>query len=174
MSGKIKGFALLIVFAILSHLVFVYFYPYLVVISNYYATREEVKVNQAYHQKPIDASFKKVVMPSPDILYSACVYNISKSDLLIEARVPKFTYWSASFYSISTDNFFTINDRIVEEDKITLKLTTNKSCRDKNCVVSPSDRGIVIFRIFIPDQSILPTLIEFQKSIECREIPKSS
>lgn len=168
-----KGFVVLITFAVLSHFAFVYAYPYIVVTSSYFATKNEVKVNEAYHQRPIDASFKKVVMPSPDIIYSACVYDISKSDLLIEAKVPKFTYWSASFYSISTDNFFTINDRMVKDDRITLILTSDKSCRAENCVASPSDRGIVIFRIFIPDQSLIPSLLEFQKSIECREIPKA-
>ncbi len=170
---RAKGFVVLITFAVLSHFAFVYAYPYIVVTSSYFATKNEVKVNEAYHQKPIDASFKKVVMPSPDILYSACVYDISKSDLLIKARVPKFTYWSASFYSISTDNFFTINDRMVKGEDITLILTTDKSCKNESCVISPSDRGIVIFRIFIPDQSMLPSLIEFQKSIECKEISRS-
>ncbi|MEM0202645.1 MAG: DUF1254 domain-containing protein [Archaeoglobaceae archaeon] len=172
MSNRAKGLAVIVFFAVLSHLALVYAFPYAIVISSYLATKDEVKVNEVYHQKPVDASFRKVVMPSPDILYSACVYDISKSDLLIEARVPKFTYWSASFYSLSTDNFFTVNDRMVG-DKVTLILTTNKSCMSGKCVVSPSERGIVIFRIFIPDKSLLPVLEEFRRSIECREIPRS-
>ncbi|MEM0504057.1 MAG: DUF1254 domain-containing protein [Archaeoglobaceae archaeon] len=170
--SKAKGLAVIIFFAVLSHLAVVYAFPYVVVMSSYLATKDEVKVNEVYHQKPVDASFRKVVMPSPDILYSACVYDISRSDLLIEARVPKFTYWSASFYSLSTDNFFTVNDRMVGE-KVTLMLTTNKSCMNEKCVVSPSERGIVIFRIFIPDKSLLPALEEFQRSIKCKEIPRS-
>ncbi|MEM0214507.1 MAG: DUF1254 domain-containing protein [Archaeoglobaceae archaeon] len=165
--SKVKGFAILAVFAVLSHIAFIYAYPYIVVTSNYFASKGEVKVNEVYYQQPVDENFKKVVMPSPDILYSACVYDISKSDLLIEARVPNFTYWSASFYAMSTDNYFTINDRMVR-DNITLILTTNKSCKKENCVISPSDRGIVIFRIFIPDKSLLSELEEYQKSIKCR------
>lgn len=161
-----RGLTILIIFALLSHFAFIYSFPYLVVISNYLASKNEVKVNEVYYQEPVDANFRKIVMPSPDILYSACVFDISNSDLVIEAKVPNFTYWSASFYSMSTDNFFTINDKMAKE-KINLTLTKNKSCENKNCVISPSDRGIIIFRIFIPDKSILPELIDYQKSIKC-------
>ncbi|MCS7144246.1 MAG: DUF1254 domain-containing protein [Archaeoglobaceae archaeon] len=164
-----KGLAILVLFALLSHFLLLYSYPYIVVISNYLATRDEVEVNEAYHQKPVDETFRKVVMPSPDLLYSACVFDISKSDLLIEAKVPNFTYWSASFYSMSTDNFFTINDKMAKE-KISLTLTKNKSCENKDCIISPSDRGIVIFRIFIPDKSLLPELMEYQKTIKCKSV----
>jgi len=166
-----KCVIIFLLFAILSHIALIYAFPYIIVISNYLATRDEVRVNEAYHQSPVDASFKKVVMPSPDILYSACVFDLSNSDLLIEARVPKFTYWSASFYSMSTDNFFTINDRAVNES-ISLILTAKSDCSGK-CVISPSTRGIVIFRIiFIPDKSMLPELEEYQRTIKCTPLEK--
>lgn len=161
-----KFVAIFLVFSVLSHFAFMYSHPYLVVIFSYFASKEEVKVNEVYHQKPIDASFRKVVMPSPDILYSACVFDISNTDLLIEAKVPDFTYWSASFYSPSTDNFYTINDRMIN-GSLSLILTTNKSCSSDKCVISPSARGIVIFRIFIPDKSMIPVLEDFQRSIRC-------
>ncbi|MCX8172827.1 MAG: DUF1254 domain-containing protein [Archaeoglobaceae archaeon] len=166
---KRKAIVVFLISALVAHIAFIYAFPYLVVISNYLATRNEVRINEVYHEKPVDANFRKVVMPSPDILYSACVYDISNSDLLIEAEVPEFTYWSVSFYSITTDNFFTINDRVVK-GRVALLLTKNKECRDEHCVISPSDRGIVIFRIFIPDKSLLEDLIEYQKSIHCKAV----
>jgi len=171
MKSRAKEIAVILLFAIISHLAFVYCYPYLVVIPSYLATKKEVKINQAHHQLPIDASFKKVVMPSPDILYSACIFDISDTDLLIEARIPNFTYWSASFYSLNTDNFFTINDRAVKEN-FSVVLTAKKSCNAEKCVFSPSTRGIVIFRIFIPDNSMLPELMEYQKTIECTPLKR--
>jgi uncharacterized membrane protein len=166
MKVRTRAIAVILISAIIAHLAFIYSYPYLIAISSHFATKSEVKVNEAYYQLPINASFKKVVMPSPDILYSACVFDISNSDLLIEAKVPNFTYWSASFYSLNTDNFFTINDRTVKEN-LSVVLTTKKSCNAEKCVFSPSTRGIVIFRIFIPDNSMLPELIEYQKTIKC-------
>ena len=166
MKSRVREIGVILLFAIISHLAFVYCYPYLVVISSHLATKEEVKINRAYYQLPIDASFKKVVMPSPDILYSVCIFDISDTDLLIEARIPNFTYWSASFYSLNTDNFFMINDRTVKEN-LSVVLTAKKSCNAEKHVFSPSTRGIVIFRIFIPDNSMLPELMEYQKTIEC-------
>ncbi|MEM4945499.1 MAG: hypothetical protein QXU31_04230, partial [Archaeoglobaceae archaeon] len=62
---KVKGFAILAVFAVLSHIAFIYAYPYIVVTSNYFASKGEVKVNEVYYQQPVDENFKKVVMPSP-------------------------------------------------------------------------------------------------------------
>lgn len=97
------------VFTTLSDIAFVVAFPYLIVFATYLATKDEVNVNIAYHEKPIDATFKKLVMPSPDILYSPCRFDLSKADLLITVKVPNFTYWSASFYAINTDNFFTVN-----------------------------------------------------------------
>jgi len=178
MRGAAKAVIIVILSAIVSHIAFIYTYPYIIALSRYLETRNEVKVNEAYHQAPIDASFRKIVRPSPDILYSACVYDISELDLLIEAKVPNFTYWSAAFYSMGTDNYYTINNRAVHEN-ITIILTTSKekcsslkNARGVICVVSPSARGIVIFRIFIPNSSLLPELIEYQKTIKCTQIKK--
>ncbi len=169
MRVRTREIAVILISAIIAHLAFIYSYPYLIAMSSYFATKDEVKVNEAYYQLPINASFKKVVMPSPDILYSSCVFDVSNSDLLIEARVPNFTYWSASFYSLNTDNFFTINDIAVKEN-LSVVLTAKKACSAENCVFSPSTRGIVIFRIFIPDNSMLPELMEYQKTIKCTSL----
>ncbi|MEM1579006.1 MAG: DUF1254 domain-containing protein [Archaeoglobaceae archaeon] len=164
-----KSIAIFAIFAVFTHIAFVIAFPYAIVIGNYLATKKDVKPNTVYHEKVIDASFKKVVMPSPDILYSACVFDLSDKDLLITARVPEFTYWSVSFYALNTDNFFVVNDQSVRGE-FRAVLSLNKSCKD--CIISPSSKGIIIFRIFIPDNSLLPEIIEYQKSIKCEQIAK--
>jgi len=178
---RTKAIVAVLLSAVVSHLVFIYAYPYLVAISSYLATRGEVRVNEVYHQAPIDASFRKVVRPCPGILYSACVYDISECGLLIEARVPNFTYWSAAFYSISTDNYFTVNDRALNRS-VSFTLTTKERYSKYYAasqgeaeviyVVSPSTRGIAIFRIFIPHDSLLSELMKYQKSIKCTPIKR--
>jgi len=178
---KTRAMLIVVISAVIGHVASICAYPYLVVIFSYLTTRGEVVVNEVYHQAPIDASFRKVVRPCPDILYSACVYDISEHDLLIEARVPNFTYWSAAFYSISTDNYFTVNNRALGE-RASLILTTKERYAKRYAasegssgtiyVVSPSTRGIVIFRIFISDESLLPKLVEYQRSITCSQIKR--
>jgi len=178
---RTKAILVVLLSALVSHAVFIYAFPYLVSISSYLRTRGEVRTNEVYYQAPIDASFKKVVRPCPDILYSACVYDISECDLLIEAKVPNFTYWSVAFYSISTDNYFTVNDRALS-GRASIILTTKERYAKYYAnlqgsggtiyVVSPGTRGIVIFRIFIPDESLLPELMEYQRSIKCTPIKR--
>lgn len=177
MSSRKEGLqAVLLILgtAVLSHILCIYLYPYGVLISRYLLGKERVHENEVYHEKPVDAQFRKVVMASPDILYSACAFKLHKHDLLLEAEVPPFTYWSASFYADNTDNFFTLNDRMVQ-GKISLILTARgkeeeDSRRSQRVIHAPSSRGLVIFRMFIPSRSLLPELERYQKTIRCQPL----
>jgi len=56
-----------------------------------------------------------VVRASPDILYSICVYDVSKEPLLIEAPWPADGHYaSVSFYDSRTNNFAVMSDRDAE------------------------------------------------------------
>lgn len=170
-KGWFKALLLVLGTAVVTHILCIALYPYGVLVSRYLLGKERVRENEVYHEKPVDASFRKVVMPSPDILYSACVFDLRKHELLLEAVVPPFTYWSASFYADNTDNFFTLNDRKVQ-GKVTLLLTSRKEVVSEGegnplVILSPSSRGIVIFRMFIPSRSLLPELEWYQRTIRC-------
>src|ERR1700742_191693 len=70
-------------------------------------------VNTIHHQPRVTAKSRSVVRPSPDLLYSACPFDLSNGALEVKAPVPPDTYWSASAFDNDTNNFFAINDRTV-------------------------------------------------------------
>src|SRR6202012_4345865 len=70
-------------------------------------------VNTIHHQNRVDEHSRGVVRPSPDLLYSACPFDLSHGALEVQAEVPPNTYWSASAFDAHTNNFFAINDRTI-------------------------------------------------------------
>lgn len=165
--------AVLVLTAILAHVVVVALIPHLVM-STYFAKVESagVEVNKVYHNPPINASFRRVVLPSPDLLYSYCIYDLSKGNVLVEAEVPEGAYWSASFYDSATNNFFTLNDRDVgKEARILLVKELSKVKEmDATVVKAKSEKGLILFRIFIPDESAIPYLDKVRRNSSCQAI----
>jgi uncharacterized membrane protein len=54
---------------------------------------------------------RRVVMPSPDLLYALCVFDVSRHALRIRAHPNRNAYWSIALYASNTDNFHVIGDR---------------------------------------------------------------
>ncbi len=101
--------------------------------------------------------------PSPDLAYAFCTFDISERPLLIEGKIPP-TYWSVSIYSETGENIYTLNDKqagvptiklvIVQEDADIDSGNRGERPEDAIIVRTPSMTGLVLFRAFIPDQSL--------------------
>ena len=131
--------------------------------------------NVALPARRADASARTVVRPSPDLLYTVCVFDLSKGDLQISAPVPD-SYASVSGFAADSSNFFAVNDRTATISKDGRKrfelLLTRRAApaaaTGTQVVVSPSDRGLVLFRTLITDDSALPGLqAGFQSQQHC-------
>lgn len=123
-------------------------------------------INVALPAPRADASARTVVRPSPDLLYTACVFDLSKGPLHITAPVQD-GYVSVSGFGADSSNFFAVNDRNTPAaadggKRFDLLLTRDASVRapaGARVIVSPSTRGLVLFRSLIPDDAALPALI---------------
>ena len=129
--------------------------------------------NVLYHQPRVTAASRLVVRPSPDLLYSACAYDVSKAPLLISASVPD-TYWSLSFFASNTDNFFVVNDQEVKASPVDILLVgpgmAHKNPGNARVVASPSNRGVALIRILIADESRIEELTKIQRQAFCRPV----
>ena len=56
-----------------------------------------------------DASQRRVVMPSPDLLYATCAFDVRQRPLRIQADPKLPGYWSIALYAANSDNFFVLN-----------------------------------------------------------------
>ena len=113
---------------------------------------------------------RDVVKPSPDLLYSLCIYDVSEKPLRITAPVPD-TYWSLSFYQTNTDNFYVINDRQAKTNPVEIVLVGPKmevpNVTNAELVVAPTEKGIFLLRSLIMDEDKLADLIRIQKMARC-------
>jgi uncharacterized membrane protein len=58
-----------------------------------------------------DASQRRVVMPSPDLLYALCRLELTDRPVRIRADPDPVPLWSIALYGANSDNFFVLNDR---------------------------------------------------------------
>lgn len=148
-TGWLLGVLLI---AALSHVAVVYAYPRLIMRGAWEAMAEAADPNGLIHAPLPDATSRTVVRPSPDLLYSVCIFDLAAGPWAIGLAVPE-TYMSVSLYAMNTDNFFTVNDRQIDRESLRLLIVPGAvdevPAADGTLVVrSPSERGIALVRFF--------------------------
>lgn len=129
----------------------------------------KVGINRIHHAALPDATWRTVVMPSPDLLYSACAFDVRKQPLLIDVDIPD-TYWSIAAFSATTDNFFVQNDAEIKGKRARYLLTSQPSWTfepERTVIHSPSSTGVVLFRILVKDRKDLAALEAVQRQANC-------
>ena len=131
-----------------------------------------VGINHVHHAPLPDAAWRTVVMPSPDLLYSACAYDVGERPLLVTAEVPQ-TYWSVSAFAANTDNFFVANDRTVAGGRVRVVFAAQPGFRDPGggtVVQVPSKTGVILFRQLVLDPRDLPKAQQIQQAASCESL----
>ncbi len=151
-AGPVAWLAGTIVVAILVHAAAVWGYPRLVMRVAWNAMSASADVNGLLHAPRPDASSRTVVRPSPDIVYSVCVYDLDRGQWSIRLRPPD-SYVSVSLYAMNTDNFFTVNDSDIQGDTLDLRIVSGAldetPVTGRPVVVkAPGRRGIALVRFF--------------------------
>jgi uncharacterized membrane protein len=132
--------------------------------------------NTMQFSKRPDATSRRVVRPSPDLLYAACPFDLSKGPLRVTARVPHSTYWSVSAFDARTNNFFVRNDRQIAGDSIEIIALPQgmappyESEQAPIVLVSPTETGLVLVRLLINDERDLAKLVAIQHQADCATI----
>ncbi len=133
-------------------------------------------VNTIHHGQRASAEIHGVVRPSPDLLYSVCPFDLSKGPLHVQAPVPAGTYWSVSMFDDATNNFFVLNDRQTKSGTVDLlifgpgamvKIPFVPHEGAPQLVVSPSLRGLVVFRTLIADEKNLAAIDTVRRQAKC-------
>jgi len=161
-------------FAVIVHIAFVSYVPYKAMDTVMNVKFNYLNRNTLVPSPPTTEESRNVVRPSPDILYSICMYDVSRKPLLFTCKLPDEGYWSASFYADNTDNFFVINDRQAKARTVEILLVgRDMPAPDPgNAIVvkAASDKGLALIRMIVPDEKALPGLIEVQRQSTCRQV----
>jgi uncharacterized membrane protein len=124
--------------------------------------------NTIHHGTRADASSHGVVRPSPDLLYSTCPFDLSRGPLRVRAPVPAGTYWSVSLFDAETNNFYVLNDRQAHGAVDFILVGPHQDKQPRGHVVrAPTERGLVLFRTLIDDETDFAALDAARRQATC-------
>lgn len=131
--------------------------------------------NTARHGERATAASRAIVKPSPDLLYSTCVFDVSRKPLRVTTAAPHDTYWSVAFYAANTDNFFVLNDKQANGEPATIVLiglgqTIPPQPEGTIVVSAPTTRGMVLFRTLINDDARGADLDRERRTAKCESM----
>ena len=110
-------------------------------------------MNQWRHAPRITPDNRNVVKPSPDLAYSACIYDLTRGPVRLRVA-PWEDYASLSLYAADTDNFFVINDREMPSggyEAVLMAAGAPRPVTGLPIIESPGPRGVVLIRRLAPD-----------------------
>lgn len=84
---------------------------------------------QPYLPPPIDHTQRRIVMPSPDLLYAVCAYDLTDGPLHIKLQGSYPRYWSIALYNAKSDNFLTISSDTIGERGVEVTIDETRSTR---------------------------------------------
>lgn len=130
-------------------------------------------LNVAMPSRRMDHYQRSIVRSTPDILYTACIYDLNDGPL--QLTTPTIGgYTSISAFADNTDNYFTADDRSAINGKLDLTLVSSHWSGDvpvgSTAVVSPSDKGIVLFRVLIENEEDLEMHVQRQRQARCTAV----
>lgn len=124
------------------------------------------------HPPMTDHHARRIVMPSPDLLYATCTWNLAERPLRIRVDLRGPRYASVALYAASSDNFFVLNDRQAGDAPVDLWLVAPGSQAaapaGARVVQSPSPRGLLLLRVLVGDRARdLPAAEAMRATLRC-------
>ena len=128
--------------------------------------------NRMEHRGPADPHRPTIVRQSPDLLYSACAFDLDAGAVQVEVG-PTEGYLSVAFFDRATNNFRTLTpkDLAATNGPVTLVSARHTAPPDTGVVVqSPTQRGIILIRRRISTDESLARMLKAQTGDHCQVI----
>ena len=168
-----------LVVAILVHVLTVWALPRLIMRKVFEGVPVASGPNRAFYPPMTNADSRSIVMPSPDLLYAVCTYDLAEGSLRVTANPVLDGYWSIALYSAASDNWFVVNDRQAGGKPVDLVIRERGALRSEGAasagariLESPSRRGLVLMRLLAGDYAKeAPTLEAARRTLACTVLP---
>ena len=129
-------------------------------------------VNTWRHSPRITEASRTIVLPSPDLHYAVCPYDLSHGPVRIHVDTWP-AYWSLSLYAANSDNFFVLDDREAHDGAEITLIRAGHAPPDHagRIVESPSQRGIALVRRLAPSAAEFDAATEASRGDVCAPAP---
>jgi uncharacterized membrane protein len=153
-----KWIAATLLVAVDVHGASLYLLPRLIMTRTMAGIVKSAGLNTMQYGPRVTARSRAVVRPSPDLLYSICVYDLGTADgaLRVHTNDMPDSYWSVSVFDADTSNFYALNDRQAKAgaaDFLLVPAGTTVETGGLPVVPAPTSRGIVLFRTLVNDET---------------------
>ena len=128
------------------------------------------RVNHFSHGAPTRAESQFVVRPSPDLLYSTCVFDRSSGPVLVDVPAIPDHYWSVSVFDARTDVAAVRSDRDTGGAPARLALVAPGATAPAGYEAIPLEhaRGIALIRILVSGDADYRAVDPLRQLASCR------
>ncbi len=128
--------------------------------------------NRVYLPPPTDHFQRRIVMPSPDLLYATCALDLRDGPWRITVDPKLDRYWSIAFYGVNSDNWFVLNDRQAGDAPVDLLLLAPggkpPAGATGRVLVAPQSRGLLLMRLLVGgDPESLQAAESARRTLRC-------
>ena len=160
--------------ALLTHLLVVWAIPYVIMAALSMSRPAQERGTGPLFPPMTDHTQRRVVMPSPDLLYATCAFDVRQRPLRIQADPKLPGYWSIALYAANSDNFFVLNDRQAAGAPVDLVLVgpgtpaTGALPAGAKVVTAPGGRGLLLMRVLVGDYAVEREAVEAaRRTLRC-------
>jgi uncharacterized membrane protein len=160
--------------AALVHIAAVWAVPWFVMWRLASNATPEMRAPGAVYLPPMtDHTQRRVVLPSPDLLYATCSFDLRQRPMRIRAAPVAPHYWSIALYAANADNFLVVNDRQVAGAPVDLWLVGpaqdgGQPPPGARVITAPTSRGMLLMRVLVADAAAdLPAAETARRTLRC-------
>jgi uncharacterized membrane protein len=125
-----------------------------------------------------DANSRRVVMPTPDLLYALCRLDVTERPVRVQVNPGGVPMWSVAMYADQSDNFFVINDRQAAGATVDLVLLPPGTSpgaapvpAGAQTIGAPSGQVLLLMRLLVSDyERDRETLEAARRSLRCERL----
>lgn len=127
-------------------------------------------INRLAHAPVVTAASRAVVRPSPDLLYSSCVFDASRGAVLVDVPAIPAPYWSLSVFDQQTNVAFVRNNLQTGGKPMAIAIVARGASApaDRPSVAVPGGKGIALVRILIDREKPLTAIDAARRQARCR------
>lgn len=126
-----------------------------------------------YHAPRPTPAMRAIPLPSPDLLYSLCIVDVTDGDVAVRAK-GRGDYLSVSVFDSRSDNVFVMNDQSTGASEIRLLISTHESMAGMPAgfqrVLLPGGRGVLLLRTLAATPDMSERAEQARRTLRCDKL----